>query len=51
LLGDINKVMDEGKMPPKKYLEYKPEKKLSEEQRQVIGDWARKESEKLMEGN
>lgn len=51
VLDDISKVMEEGKMPPKKYLEYNPEKKLSEEQRQVIGEWARKESARLMEGN
>ena len=51
LLGDISKVLEEGKMPPKKYIEYNPEKKLSEEQIQEVVDWTKAESEKLMEGN
>ncbi len=51
LLGDISKILEEGKMPPKKYLEYNPEKKLSEEQIQEVVDWTKTESEKLMEGN
>ena len=48
LLGDICKMLEEGKMPPKKYLEYKPDRKLSEAEKKMICDWTKKESEKLM---
>lgn len=51
LLEDICKVIDENKMPPKKYLGYYPDKKLSVEQKELICGWTKNESEKLMEGN
>ncbi|MCK4879297.1 MAG: heme-binding domain-containing protein [Bacteroidales bacterium] len=51
LLGDICKVVDEGKMPPEKYLEHKPDRKMSEAQKKFLCDWTRQESEKLMQGN
>ena len=50
LLGDICKMLEEGKMPPKKYLEYNPDRKLSEAEKQLICDWTKNESQKLMEG-
>lgn len=51
LLGDIGKVLEEGKMPPGKYLENKPEAKLSEKQIKLLADWTDQEAEKLMQGN
>ena len=51
LLGDIGKVVEEGKMPPGKYLENKPDAKLSEAQIKQLADWTRQESEKLMQEN
>ena len=51
LLGDIGKVVEEGKMPPGKYLENKPDRKLSEAQKKLLIDWTRQEADKLMESN
>jgi hypothetical protein len=51
LLGDIGKVVKEEKMPPAKYLEKKPEAKLSEKQVKLLAEWTEKEAEKLMQGN
>ena len=50
LLGKINELVGENKMPPAKFLEYNPEKKLTDEQKQVILDWTTEESSVLMEG-
>ena len=50
LLGDIGEVVEEGKMPPGKYLENKPDAKLSESQQKLLADWTRKEADKLMKG-
>ncbi len=50
LLGKINELVGEDKMPPAKYLQYNPEKKLTESQKQVILDWTTEESSVLMEG-
>lgn len=49
-LGKINEMVEENKMPPAKYLEYNPEKKLTEAQKKLILDWATEESSVLMEG-
>ena len=51
LMGDICKMVEGGKMPPEKYLTRKPDNKLTEEQKELICDWTKKESDKLMEGN
>ncbi len=51
LLGDIAEVMKKDKMPPAKYLEFKPDRKLSESQKELILNWANEASEALMEGN
>jgi len=51
LLGDIGKVVEENKMPPGKYLENKPDAKLSESQIKQLADWTRQESEKLMQAD
>ena len=50
-LGKIAEVVEEGKMPPKKYLEHKPDKKLTEDQKKLLLDWTKKESESLMQAN
>jgi len=51
LLGDIGKVLEEGKMPPEKFLERNPDAKLSEDQASQLVDWTRQESDILMQGN
>ena len=49
-LADICEVVDEGKMPPEKYLKHNPDNALSDAQKATICDWAGKESTLLMEG-
>lgn len=51
LLTEIEEVLEEGKMPPKKYLEHKPERTLTESQKKQLVDWTKKESERLMKGD
>ena len=51
LLGDIGKVVEEGKMPPGKYLEKKPDRKLSESQINLLADWTKQEADKLMQAD
>jgi cbb3-type cytochrome oxidase cytochrome c subunit len=51
LLGDIGKMVEEGKMPPGKYLEKNPDRTLSEAQKKLLADWTRQEADKLMEAN
>lgn len=51
LLGDIGKLVDEDKMPPEKFLNSRPEKKLTPDQKKLVMEWAKKESDKLMKGN
>jgi len=51
LLGEICNVVEDGKMPPQKYLEHKPDSKLSEEQIKLLCEWTEQEAEKLMQGN
>jgi uncharacterized membrane protein len=46
--SDIEEVLDEGKMPPEKFLEKKPEMKLTDEEKQILKDWAVATSEKLL---
>lgn len=48
-LEKICEEVEEGKMPPKKFLKSNPGKALSDEQKQLICKWAEAESEKLME--
>lgn len=47
-LNDIHKEVDEGKMPPEKFLIRFPDKKLTETQKKIILDWTDKETDKLM---
>ena len=51
LLGDIGKVVTEGKMPPGKYLENKPEALMSDAQIKQLADWTKEEADKLMQAN
>jgi len=51
ILGKMGEVIEEGKMPPKKYLENNPDKKLTEDQQKLLLDWTKKESERLMQAN
>jgi len=51
ILGEMEKVLEEGKMPPPRFLENNPDKKLTEAQRKLLLEWAKKESERLMQGN
>jgi hypothetical protein len=51
LLGKIGEMVEEGKMPPKKYLEHKPDRKLTEDQKNLLVNWTKKESERLMQDN
>ena len=51
MLGKIGEMVEEGKMPPKKYLENKPDRKLTEDQKNLLVDWTKKESERLMQDN
>lgn len=41
-LNDIIETVNEGKMPPKKYLDKYPDKKLSKDQIKLVTDWAQK---------
>ena len=50
LLAEIAEVVEEGDMPPKKYLEQKPDRKLTDIQKKQLVEWTKKESERLMKG-
>ena len=51
VLGDICKMVEEAKMPPEKYLNNHPEKKLSETQKKLICDCTKETSDKLLGAN
>jgi hypothetical protein len=51
VLGDIANVVEKGKMPPEKYLEKNPDKKLSDAQKKLISDWTKEASDKLLGAN
>ena len=48
LLNNISEVLEEGAMPPEKFLKNYPEKALSGEDREKILEWTKKETAKLM---
>ena len=50
-LEDICALVEEGKMPPAKYLNNKPDRAVSGSQKALICDWTAKESASLLEGN
>ena len=47
-LGDIAEVAGEGAMPPEKFLEQKPEKKLTEDEQKLLVDWAEKAADGML---
>ncbi len=51
ILEEIGEVLEEGKMPPPRFLENNPDKKPSKEHQQQLVDWTKKESERLMKGD
>jgi hypothetical protein len=51
LLGNIGKVLEDEKMPPEKFLDRNPDARLSEDQANLLIDWTRQETDKLMQGN
>ena len=51
LLSDIGEVVEEGKMPPGKYLENKPDAELSDKHIKLLTEWTQQEADKLMQGN
>jgi len=46
--SDIEEVLDEGKMPPEKFLEKRPEKKLTDEEKDLLKSWAVTTADNLM---
>ena len=48
LLDEIREVADEGAMPPEKFLKKYPQKALSDEDREKIIKWTKKEMARLM---
>jgi uncharacterized membrane protein len=48
-LKDIAEVIDENEMPPAKFLEKYPDKKLTDAERKTLMDWANKEAKALMQ--
>lgn len=48
VLDDIIEVVEKGEMPPKKFLENKPEAKPTEKEYKTLAKWADKEAEKLL---
>ena len=48
-LGGISEVAAEGTMPPEKFLEQKPEKKLTEDEQKLLVAWADKAADELLD--
>jgi len=49
LLTEMNEVIKEGNMPPGRYLTGNPDKKLSEEQVNLMTKWTKESADKLLE--
>ena len=47
---EIGEVLEKNEMPPKKFLERFPDKALSEDHKQLLLDWSKKEAEALVKG-
>lgn len=47
-LNNIVEVLDNGMMPPKHYLEMKPEGKLTPEESKVLKNWAKSTADKML---
>jgi len=48
-LSDIAGVVSDGNMPPEKFIEQKPEAKLTEEEQTLLVEWSEQTADKLME--
>ncbi|WP_167606557.1 heme-binding domain-containing protein [Maribellus sediminis] len=46
----IGDVLNENEMPPKKFLDHYPDKKLTDAEKKLLMDWAKAEAEKLVKG-
>ncbi len=46
----IGEVLEENEMPPKKFLEHYPDKKLTADESKALMEWAKKEAESLVKG-
>jgi len=44
----IAEVVEKGEMPPKRFLEKFPDKKLTDEQAKILTDWSKKEIDSLL---
>ena len=51
VLSEIIEVLEEDKMPPARFLESNPDRRLTEDQKKLVIDWANEESRRLMEDN
>jgi mono/diheme cytochrome c family protein len=47
-LRHIAEVVEEGEMPPKRFLERFPDRKLTEEEAKILTEWVKKEAEALI---
>lgn len=47
----IGETVEEGEMPPKKFLQKYPDKKLNDKEIKLLMDWSKKEAEALVKGN
>uniref|UniRef100_UPI003217EEC3 heme-binding domain-containing protein n=1 Tax=uncultured Draconibacterium sp. TaxID=1573823 RepID=UPI003217EEC3 len=45
---EIGDAIEKGEMPPKKFIEKYPEKQLTDEEKQVLLTWSKKEAEALV---
>ena len=48
-LKEIEEVVDENEMPPAKFLEKFPDKKLTDAEKKTLMDWAKNEAKALMQ--
>ena len=44
----IGETLEKNEMPPKRFLEKFPDKKLSDDEKKILMDWAKKEAEALV---
>ena len=44
----IGETLEKNEMPPKRFLERFPDKKLSDDEKKILMDWAKKEAEALV---
>ncbi len=47
---EIGETIEKGEMPPKRFLEKYPDKKLTDEEKELLINWSKKEAEALVKG-